>query len=115
MFYLLHVSSYCVACEDGADMKIKIGPQKFKVVHVRDLRDKKDVSYFGLITYGKSIIEIEDSIDKFSKHQVLWHEILHGLLTQAGISNHEESMIDALAYGIIQVLDDNKTLRKGIE
>jgi hypothetical protein len=42
--------------------------------------------------------------------QTLWHEVLHGVLLHAGIKDHDETQIDVIAYGIVQVLRDNPAL-----
>ena len=92
-----------------ADQKktIKIGPQVFKVVLVEDLKDDKGETMCGRLIFAKSEIIINSDSDEFSRRQTLWHEILHGLFEQASIK-HDEKIIDTLAYGIIQVLDDNE-------
>ena len=38
------------------------------------------------------------------KRVTLWHELIHGILENAGIHNHDEQQIDAIAYGIVAVL-----------
>jgi len=37
----------------------------------------------------------------------LWHETLHGILRNAGYTEHDEDLINALAHGIVQVLVEN--------
>jgi hypothetical protein len=39
--------------------------------------------------------------------QTLWHEVLHAVLLHAGERQHDETVLDVLAYGIVQVLRDN--------
>ena len=42
----------------------------------------------------------------------LLHEIIHGILYQAGYNSHNENEIDALAYGLYSVLKNNSELVK---
>jgi hypothetical protein len=96
----------------------KVGPQVFKNVIVNNMRDKNDGRLDGEICYGQSEIHLDDKLDDFGRKQVLWHEIFHGILTQAGMQikrKEEESLVDALSYGIISVLEDNPWLVRELE
>ena len=90
--------------------KVKIGAQVFEIKRECELKDK-DVDLSGHIKYGSSEILIDSELDKFSTRQVLWHEVVHGILTHAGIRDEDEKLVDILSYGIIQVLEDNKEIR----
>ena len=86
---------------------VKIGPQIFDITVTEDLRDG-DLKLDGLISYHKSSIVLDADLNEFAEIQVLWHEIVHGILNNAGIKDVKEETIDALATGILGVLQDNK-------
>lgn len=96
------------------NQKIKIGPQIFVIKTKEDLR-RGDEGLDGWIKFSTSEIMLETNLDAFSVKQCLWHEIVHGILTQAGIKTVPEEAVDALAYGILGVIQDNKWLIKDAE
>jgi hypothetical protein len=89
---------------------VKIGGIVYAVEYVQNLRDG-DAKLNGWIQYDPSTISIEATMGEQAAAQVMWHEILHGIATQAGRHGElKEQTIDALAYGIVQVLRDNPDL-----
>lgn len=91
---------------------VKIGGIHYSVEVVPDLRDG-DVRLNGWIQYDLSKISIDAKLGEQTAFQTLWHEILHGIATQAGRNSElKEPMIEALAHGIIQVLKDNPDVGK---
>jgi hypothetical protein len=89
---------------------IRIGGVEYIVVETKGLNNGTQVCY-GHIDYEKSIIEFnpERGTGHQFKCQTLWHEILHGIAEHANleIKEDEEHIIDTLAKGIYQVLQDN--------
>ena len=90
-------------------MQITIGPLSYAVVEVEELASASGELY-GDINYERCRIRIRAESDPQIKHVTLWHEVLHGILRNAAIEDHDEQQIDALAHGIIQVLRDNPQL-----
>lgn len=89
-------------------MNIKIGPITYKVKMVERLVGHCSEKLDGQISYGDQTIEIESGLTAVMARQTLWHEVLHGILTQSG--HHEEfseGTVDAIAYGIFGVIQDN--------
>lgn len=41
---------------------------------------------------------------------VLMHEVIHGILSNAGLDDHDEQMVEALAVGLVDVLQRNPEL-----
>jgi hypothetical protein len=41
----------------------------------------------------------------------LWHEMFHAILLQGGFREHDERLLDILAYGVVRLLQDNEFLR----
>ncbi len=94
---------------------LKIGPVTYKVEFKPRLYgpgdDGKNVWLNGEIDYGQCLIQIEQ--EKMSPQliaEVLWHEAVHGILEQAGQTEHSEAMVKALGYGLVQLVRDNPEL-----
>lgn len=92
---------------------IRVGGVDYTVICTPGLNNGTEVCY-GHIDYEKALIEFNESINTNEqfKGQVLWHEILHGIANHANHANlefkdDEEQIIDTLAKGIYQVLQDN--------
>jgi len=91
--------------------KIKVGGIKFKTFIVKHLKSRDDTKLNGWIKYDPSKILLNKKLGKQNRRVVLWHEILHAILEQAGFQEHDETQLIALSYGIVQVLRDNPDLR----
>lgn len=91
--------------------QVKIGPQTFEIVIKEDLR-RGDEPLDGWIKFHESRICLDARLDGFAQKHVLWHEIIHGILNNAGIADVSEGAADALSYGILGVLQDNDWLTK---
>jgi len=96
---------------DSLPTVIRVGGVDFTVVERRDLRDG-NTGLNGHILYNDCEIRIEQEMTPHKKWITVWHEVLHGLLEQAGMDDHEEKIIVALGYGVTQALRDNPWLRQ---
>jgi len=65
---------------------------------------------YGTILYSDSVISIMPGQSPVHKEITLWHEMLHGIMRNAGIKDHDETVIIALSHGIVQLLKDNPLL-----
>lgn len=67
---------------------------------------------YGQVNYGECEIRVEAQNDPQQRRQTLWHEVVHVLLTQAGLVKDakREGLVDPLAYGLMQVVRDNPGL-----
>lgn len=93
--------------------KVKVGPITYKIVEKKRLtNDNEDTKIDGSANYTHCKIRLDKRLGKQTKRLTLWHEIVHCILVQNSITEHDETMINALAYGIINVLQDNPELRK---
>ena len=90
--------------------KIKIGGMVYVVNRVPDLRHPDGRKLDGHILDGDCRIDLEANLPFQPEMQTIWHEVVHGILIHAGRGELKEEIIDALAYGIIQVLYDNPLL-----
>lgn len=91
--------------------KVRIGGVDYEIKTESNVRIGNDLA-FGKIDYGDCIITLSDTDGKNHQHRciTLWHEILHGITEHACLDlpqDDEEKIIDTLAKGIYQVLQDN--------
>lgn len=95
--------------------KLKIGPVSVDVIigdDVKRFRTDSGSILNGYADYTNAEIGVNrDTLDKCD-HVVLWHEVIHFLLYQAGITDHSESMVVALGYAVAQAVRDNPDLVK---
>ena len=95
---------------------IKIGGLSFRVEFVqRLLSDDGNTKLNGHIRYGPCLIQVEiENNEQVQKITVL-HEIMHGILTQAGIEEDHEKLVEILAYGLFGVLINNPDFVRWID
>jgi len=86
--------------------KVKIGAIVYDVVIEETLGDS---GYAGQLRVHRSQIAISAQLQSQFAQVTLWHEIVHGILANAGvaIADHNEELIEKIAYGVLQVLVDN--------
>lgn len=88
---------------------IRIHGVEYTVKYTDSLNNGINVCY-GHIDYENSCIELSAThgTEHQKRCQVLWHEILHGIREQNGMTvENEEAVVDMFARGIYQVLQDN--------
>lgn len=88
---------------------VRIGGVEYAVGYVENLRHGSDIAY-GHIDFENCRIELSstDGVAHEKRCLILWHEILHGICEHAGLEvKNEEVVVDTLAKGIYQVLQDN--------
>jgi hypothetical protein len=93
---------------------VKVGAIHYKVSYVPDLKDDGR-PLDGQVDHGLAEISIKANLGEQIQVQTILHEVIHAIETQTG-RHHElkESMIDALAFGIYQVMRENPQLVKMI-
>jgi len=98
---------------------IRIGGVDYYISYVENLR-RDNILAYGHICYDDCKIELSTTAG--TSHQkrccILWHEILHGIANHAGLDFEkadEELIIETLAKGIFQVLQDNGQALFGTE
>ena len=89
-------------------VSVKIGPITYEVKIVERLLGDNDKRLDGQIIYSTAIIELDSKLSSAVQQQVLWHEIIHGIVTQSGRQEElSEGVVDAIAYGVLGVIKDN--------
>ncbi|HNB50334.1 MAG TPA: hypothetical protein PK530_00245 [Anaerolineales bacterium] len=95
---------------------VKIGALVYAVEYIERLVSvDKSTKLNGNILYNPCLIRVEAESDEQIQAVTVLHEILHGLLTQAGRDEHEEKDVEVLAYGLFDVLRSNPTLLEWLE
>lgn len=93
---------------------IKIGGVVYGVEEVIGLHHD-DEKLSGSIRYNECVIRVEAADNIQAKWQTVWHEALHAIFHQAGREVEDHTLLDLLAYGVMQVLFDNVWLRSSPE
>jgi len=96
--------------------QIKIGATKYRIVTEKNLVGDDGLKRLdGHIRYSSSEIKLDADLGPQARRQVIWHEVLHGIMTHAGIETHDEHLIEAISYGLMNVLQDNPWLAQPVE
>ena len=98
---------------------IQIGPVNYSVTEMRNdlmIGSSSDgsgraVSLNADIRYDSLSIRVNQENAPAVKVVSLWHEAIHGILTQAG-QDHSEAIVEALSYGLVALVKDNPELIK---
>lgn len=91
--------------------KVRIGGVDYSIQYEPNVRTGTTLLY-GKIEFGECVITLSDTDGKSHQHQCItfWHEVLHGIAEHANLvlpEGDEDRIIDTLAKGIYQVLQDN--------
>jgi hypothetical protein len=94
---------------------IRIGAIDYTVKSVKDLHTHNgDERHWlnGHILHSTAEIKVESELSPDMQVTVLWHEVLHGILTQAAVEEQPENLIVILGYGLVRLIRDNPVLMK---
>ena len=94
---------------------LKVGPIRHTVKVIADLHDfdgdGRKTGSFGRVRELTQEIQLCAENGPDIQRVTLIHEALHAILYAAGIAgDHDERVIDALAYGLVSLLRDNPAL-----
>ena len=89
---------------------VKILGKIFKVEYVPPNHSLLEISdSCGMIYFSQSTIYISDKLSKQSVHEVILHEMIHGLEVALGINLSEED-VKRLGEGFLALIVDNSKL-----
>jgi hypothetical protein len=88
---------------------IKIGAFLFSVQSFPNLKDDEDKRVDGYLDHSKSEILLDAELGSQAHLSTLLHEVVHEIAIQSG-QDLNEGQVDAMAFGVIQVLKDNPEL-----
>lgn len=98
---------------DGID-SVKIGPIRYELEFVERLLSETDNKLQGHIQYQPCTLSVEQNSNAQIQAVTILHEILHGLLNNVGFYEQDEKLIDTLAHGLLDVIQDNPDLMKAL-
>ena len=88
--------------------KVKIGGLTYDVSSVEGLdKQEGELGLLGRIDYHGLKIKVEKALAEQMQQQILIHEIVHGILIEAGYTHHKEEQADRIGKVLYQVLKDN--------
>lgn len=88
---------------------VLVGPITYPIIRKEGLNDDGKM-LDGWVQYRPYSIAVDANLGEQGERVVIWHEVLHAILVHAGFkdTDEHESVIEALSYGIVQVLQDNQ-------
>lgn len=86
---------------------IRVGPVDYAVYEVRGLRGS-EMQCVAAVRYDPSEMLLDATMGEQYRTLAMWHEIIHAIVRHAGHEDLPEPVIEALAYGIVGVLRDNR-------
>lgn len=87
--------------------KVEIAGVDYEVADVPVVIIDGDAKYSGLASYMDTRIELLDSLNEQRRFEVFFHELLHAMLFEAGIREHDEDMVERLGKILYQVMKRN--------
>lgn len=88
---------------------LKVGTNKYKVFLRSLLTGEDATSYMGQAHHSKEHINMARGYSKYKQYKTFWHEVIHCICLERNI-NLEESEVDNIGNGIVEVLHDNPWL-----
>lgn len=92
-------------------LTIQIGPFAYEVERVERLYSSDHTPLYGDIDYAALRIRLAAEQHPRVQLATLWHELIHGVLTNAGLTDHDERLVDLIAVGVVDLLRQNPALR----
>lgn len=93
-------------------ISIQYGSQYYRVRVVPEkelFHDGEDHS--GHISHSQSEILVSSNWDVHGRQIILWHELVHAILSHSGRDGQiDEAVIESLSFGIVEILQRNPFL-----
>jgi Zn-dependent peptidase ImmA (M78 family) len=92
---------------------VKIAGVKYQV----KFREKmlEDFGTLGLCDYNNTIIYLDPTLSPERMQQVFIHELVHGILFEAGFDDQDEDFVNRVGIVLHQVLKDNQLFVEELE
>jgi Zn-dependent peptidase ImmA (M78 family) len=94
--------------------KVKIGWREFQINENEGKRDDNGSLLDGQISYEERTIYLNKDYGIEQEKVSLLHEIMHGIFNKQGHSEWrtDENLVDAIAEGLYELINDNPELFK---
>jgi len=87
----------------------QIGPIRYRVEHTYPVISDNEMLY-GKIAYEEAVIQVSSRAAPSLVPVILMHEILHGMISQAGLKiENEEQVCEALSHALVDFMERNQT------
>jgi predicted heme/steroid binding protein len=87
-------------------LTVQIGPIPFTIVD-EPVAELAESTWLGCCNHAKGTITLRDDLSPQIRRSTLWHESIHAILHQAGQNGVDESVVESVANGVMQLLQDN--------
>ena len=94
-------------CETELPSTVNVCGIDYDILQTEVIKAYEDRNNAGLCDYFEQVIKVLRDLPPQRKRQVFIHELVHAILNEAGISDHEESLVESLTRVFYQVLKDN--------
>lgn len=85
--------------------EVTIGTVTYRVVAVVNLASEGK-PYMGTIEHSTGTLKLDAALPEDIKLVTFWHEVIHGILRQAG-QKHSEGLTDAISHGLVALFRAN--------
>ena len=82
---------------------------------VKDTTKQESETYKGKADYSAREIRVNEDHHLEDQKAVILHEIVHCLLDMGGVLEHDEQVVDIMAFGILSMIRGNSDLIKWLE
>ena len=89
--------------------QVQIGPIRYRVEHTYPIISSNNEMLYGQIAYEEAVIQVSSRAAPSLAPVILMHEILHGMISQAGLKiDNEEQVVEALAHALVDFIERNQ-------
>lgn len=87
--------------------KIKVASMEYAIVEKEVVTIEGDRNYDGACSYYNEQIDIREGMSWNRKKNTFVHELLHAVMFEAGMYEHDEELINRLTPVLTQTLSNN--------
>lgn len=86
--------------------EVRIGSKPFRI----EWRKPEQGDLSGCIQYAEARIIIDPDCSEWDRREIILHECLHGILTHAGETSHNEQTVRQIGLGLAELFRSNPEL-----
>lgn len=84
---------------------IKVNGIDYRIIQQEHAPDHRGSRWMGRCDEQKATIHVNSTLDPQKKIQVIFHELAHAYLAEAGIDEHDEIEVQVMAAGFYSLFD----------